>query len=178
MVTRLVSHKGLDLVERVLSDMLSENLQFVIVGTGDSHYEDMFRFAEYNFRGKMAACITFSSSLASEVYAGSDIFLMPSKSEPCGLSQLIAMRYGTIPVVRETGGLFDTVPALNPETMDGLGFTFKLFNAHDMLNAVERACSFWHDVPSREKLIKKLMSHDSSWTEPVKAYAGIYEALK
>lgn len=178
MVTRLVSHKGLDLVERVLPDMLNDNIQFVVVGTGDDKYEEMFRFAEYNYRGKMAACITFSSSLASEVYAGSDIFLMPSKSEPCGLSQLIAMRYGTIPVVRETGGLYDTVPALNPETMDGLGFTFKLFNAHDMLDAVRRATSFWHDSNKREKLIKKLMRRDSSWTEPVKAYANIYEALK
>ena len=103
---------------------------------------------------------------------------MPSKSEPCGLSQLIAMRYGTIPVVRETGGLYDTVPALNPETMDGLGFTFKLFNAHDMLDAVRRASSFWHDSKKRENLIKKLMRRDSSWTEQVKAYANIYEALK
>lgn len=178
MVTRLVSHKGLDLVECVLPDILSRDIQLVVLGTGDRRYEDMFRFAEYNYRGKMSACITFSQTLSSEIYSGSDIFLMPSKSEPCGLSQLIAMRYGTIPVVRETGGLFDTVPALNPETMEGLGFTFKLFNAHDMLNAIDRASSFWHDVKKREAFIKKLMKHDSSWTEPVKEYTAIYEALR
>lgn len=177
MVTRLVSHKGLDLVERVLPEILSSGVQFVVLGTGDSHYEDMFRFAEYNSHGTMAAAITFSQSLASLVYAGSDIFLMPSKSEPCGLSQLIAMRYGSIPVVRETGGLFDTVPALNPDTMEGLGFTFKLFNAHDMLFAVKRASEFWHDEKKRTQLIKKLMKHDSSWTEPVKEYADIYNSL-
>lgn len=177
MVTRLVSHKGLDLVERVLPDLLSRNIQLVVLGTGDSKYEDMFRFAEYNYRGKMSACITFSQSLASEIYAGSDIFLMPSKSEPCGLSQLIAMRYGTIPVVRETGGLFDTVPALNPETMEGLGFTFKLFNAHDMLSAVDRAAAFWHDAKKREELIKKLMKHDSSWNGAVQEYAAVYNSL-
>lgn len=177
MVTRLVSHKGLDLVERVLPDILDSGVQLVVLGTGDSHYEDMLRFSEYNSPGKMAAKITFSQSLASLAYAGSDIFLMPSKSEPCGLSQLIAMRYGTIPVVRETGGLFDTVPALNPDTMEGLGFTFKLFNAHDMLFAVQRAASFWHDEKKRTALVKKLMKHDSSWAEPVKEYAAIYASL-
>lgn len=177
MVTRLVAHKGLELVERVLPDLLSRNIQLVVLGTGDAHYEDMFKFYDYNYRGKMAACITFNSALASEIYAGSDIFLMPSKSEPCGLSQLIAMRYGTIPVVRETGGLFDTVPALNQDTMEGLGFTFKLFNAHDMLNAVDRAADFWHNIKKRNELVKKLMKHDSGWAEPVKEYAEIYKSL-
>ena len=102
---------------------------------------------------------------------------MPSKSEPCGLSQLIAMRYGTIPIVRETGGLFDTVPALNTETLEGKGFTFKLFNAHDMLNAVERASNFWHDEKKRTKHIKALIKYNSSWEQPVEEYKAVYASL-
>ncbi len=177
MVTRLVSHKGLDLVERVLPDIMNLGVQFIILGTGDAHYEDLFRFAEYTYKTRLCAAICFNSALASQIYAGSDIFLMPSKSEPCGLSQLIAMRYGTIPVVRETGGLFDTVPALNTETLEGRGFTFKLFNAHDMLGAVERASSFWHDEKKRTAHIKALMRYDSSWKEPVKSYEAVYRSL-
>lgn len=177
MVTRLVAHKGLDLVERVLPDIMDSGVQFVILGTGDPQYEETFRFAEYTYRTRLVAAIKFDSALANRIYAGSDIFLMPSKSEPCGLSQLIAMRYGTIPVVRETGGLFDTVPALNPETMEGRGFTFKLFNAHDMLDAVRRACDFWRDTKKRELHIKNLMRFDSSWKEPVKEYEAVYESL-
>ncbi|MBR6720038.1 MAG: glycogen synthase GlgA [Clostridia bacterium] len=177
MVTRLVSHKGLELVECVIHEMMKNNIQLVVLGTGDSRFEEMFRFAEYYYPGRLKALITFNSALASRIYAGSDLFLMPSKSEPCGLSQLIAMRYGTIPIVRETGGLFDTVPALNTETLEGKGFTFKLFNAHDMLNAVERAAEFWHDEAKREKHIKALMKYDSSWSEPVKEYGAIYNSL-
>lgn len=177
MVTRLVAHKGLDLVERVLPDMMDLGIQFVVLGTGDAHYEDFFRFAEYTYKTRLCAAICFNSALASQIYAGSDIFLMPSKSEPCGLSQLIAMRYGTIPVVRETGGLFDTVPALNTETLEGRGFTFKLFNAHDMLGAVARAASFWHDETKRTAHIKALMRCDMSWKEPVKSYEAVYQSL-
>ena len=137
MVTRLVAHKGLELLECVIHDMMKLDIELVVLGTGDKRFEDLFRFAEYYYPGRLKAEIKFSGALASKIYAGSDLFLMPSKSEPCGLSQLIAMRYGTIPIVRETGGLFDTVPALNIETLEGKGFTFKLFNAHDMLNAVD-----------------------------------------
>ena len=116
MITRLVSHKGLDLVEYVMNELMQRNLQFVVIGTGDSKYEDMFNFNAYIHHDKMSANITFNPSLANKLYAAADMFLMPSKSEPCGLSQLIAMRYGTVPVVRETGGLVDTVPPLNTET--------------------------------------------------------------
>lgn len=177
MVTRLVSHKGLDLVERVLPDLMNLGIQFILLGTGDAHYEGVFRSAEHTYKTRLCACICFNSALASQIYAGSDIFLMPSKSEPCGLSQLIAMRYGTIPVVRETGGLFDTVPALNTETLEGRGFTFKLFNAHDMLGAVGRAAAFWRDEEKRMTHIKALMRYDSSWEGPVKDYEAIYQSL-
>ena len=177
MVTRLVSHKGLELVECVIHEMMKLDIELVVLGTGDSRFEEMFRFAEYYYPGRLKAEIRFSGALASKIYAGSDLFLMPSKSEPCGLSQLIAMRYGTIPIVRETGGLFDTVPALNTETLEGKGFTFKLFNAHDMLNAVERAADFWHDEKKRTKHIKALIKYDSSWEEPVTEYKSVYKAL-
>ncbi|MDP4133092.1 MAG: glycogen synthase GlgA [Bacillota bacterium] len=177
LITRLVSHKGLDLIECVLSSILNMDVQLVVEGTGDQKYEDMFKFSEYNSPNKMAAVIKFDSDLASRIYAGSDLFLMPSKSEPCGLAQLIAMRYGTIPIVRETGGLVDTVPPLNIDTLEGKGFTFKLFNAHDMLNAIERAVSFWHNESKREEHIKNLIKYDSSWKNPVWEYMNLYSEL-
>jgi len=145
MITRLVAHKGVELVEYVAHDMLKTDLQLIVVGEGDKKYEELFNFLAYCYPGRVSANITFDPDLASKVYAGADMLLMPSKSEPCGLSQLIAMRYGTVPIVRETGGLYDTVPALNIETMEGKGFTFKLFNAHDMVGAVHRAIEFFHD---------------------------------
>ena len=177
MVTRLVAHKGLELLECVIHDMMKLDIELVVLGTGDKRFEDLFRFAEYYYPGRLKAEIKFSGALASKIYAGSDLFLMPSKSEPCGLSQLIAMRYGTIPIVRETGGLFDTVPALNIETLEGKGFTFKLFNAHDMLNAVERASAFWQDEKKRTKHIKALIKYDSSWEKPVEKYKEVYTSL-
>ena len=174
MITRLVSHKGLELVAHVLEDILAMDVQLVVLGTGDKEYEDMFRFAEYTHPDKMAARITFDSALASRIYAGADLFLMPSKSEPCGLSQLIAMRYGTIPIVRETGGLFDTVPALDTETLAGRGFTFKTFNAHDMLNAIDRAAAFLQDKKKLAKHRRALIRFDSSWKTSAEEYLAVY----
>lgn len=174
MITRLVSHKGLDLVKFIGEEMLSRDLQFVVVGTGDREFEDFFNWLAYNHKDKIAVRIAFDPVLANQIYAGADLFLMPSKSEPCGLSQLIAMRYGTIPIVRETGGLVDTVPAYNPETGEGRGFTFKSYNAHDMLGAVDHACSLYHDLPQRKKLIKNIMNYDSSWKQSADRYLDVY----
>lgn len=177
MISRLVSHKGLELVEYMTNQLMSMDIQFVVIGTGESRFEDCFRFMEYQYPGRVSANILFDSKLASQVYAGADLFLMPSKSEPCGLSQLIAMRYGTVPIVRETGGLFDTVPALNIETLEGRGFTFKLFNAHDMLNAVQRGVEFYHDRSKWNKHIKSLMKYNSGWKNPAEEYLGLYSEL-
>jgi starch synthase len=174
MVSRLVKHKGLELLEGVINELANENIQLVILGTGDQKYEDMFKFMAYAHSGKISANITFNASLASEVYAGADFLLMPSKSEPCGLSQLIAMRYGTIPIVRETGGLVDTVPPINPETMEGMGITFKVFNAHDMLGAVKRAEEFYKDKEKLKVHRAKLVRHDSSWKTSAEKYMEIY----
>lgn len=177
MVSRLVDHKGLELVDAVANQMLDLGIQFVVLGTGDKKYENMFKFLDYTRHDRMSANITFNASLANQIYAGSDFFLMPSKSEPCGLSQLIAMRYGTIPIVRETGGLYDTVPAVNTETLEGRGFTFKTFNAFDMLGAVQRAVEFYYDKDKLNKFKAKIMHYDSSWKTPAVLYNGIYKEL-
>ena len=177
MITRLVKHKGLELVEWVADNLSTMGIQFVVLGTGDAHYEDMFRFLAYVHPESVSANIMFDPSMASLVYAGADFLLMPSKSEPCGLSQLIAMRYGTVPIVRETGGLVDTVSPLNIETLEGRGFTFKLFNAHDMLNAVERARDFFYDGDKFKKHRVNIMKIDSSWTDAAVKYMGLYKEI-
>ncbi len=177
MISRLVSHKGLDLVEYVMGELMQRDLQFIVIGTGDARFEDMFNFNAYVHSDKMSSNITFNVPLANKVYAGSDIFLMPSKSEPCGLSQLIAMRYGTVPVVRETGGLFDTVPPVNVETLEGKGFTFKGYNAHDMLGAIDRSIDFFHQKEKWNTHIKNLIRYDSSWKESVKEYLRVYNEI-
>ena len=177
MITRLVNHKGLELVERVASDLMNMDIQLVVLGTGDQRFEDLFKFMDYAYPDKMAARIMFSGALANQIYAGADFFLMPSKSEPCGLSQLISMRYGTVPIVRETGGLVDTVPPVNTETLEGRGFTFKVFNAHDMLGAVERAVDFYKDKDKMDKFRAKLIRYDSSWKIPAQLYNGVYKEL-
>ncbi len=177
MISRLVSHKGLDLVEYVMGELMNRNLQFVVIGTGDARFEDMFHFNAYVHGDKMSANITFNPTLANRVYAGADIFLMPSKSEPCGLSQLIAMRYGTVPVVRETGGLWDTVPPLDVETLEGKGFTFKGYNAHDMLGAIDRCIDFYYNKEKWNQHVKRLIRYNSSWKAPVMEYLNIYKEI-
>ncbi len=175
MVSRLVSHKGLDLVECVLDELLESGIQLAVLGTGDARYENMFKSAACRSKDNMAAYIAFDGALASQMYAGADAFLMPSLSEPCGLSQLVAMRYGTVPIVRETGGLKDTVPAYNPETGKGRGFTFVDYNAHELLRAVRRfADTYYNDRYAFTALAKRNMRCDFSWAESVKKYEKLY----
>lgn len=178
MVTRLVAHKGMELVERIGDEMMcSTNIQFVVLGTGDKRFEDYMHYLAYNYQGRVSANIMFDSQLANMIYAGADLFLMPSKSEPCGLSQLIALRYGTIPVVRETGGLVDTVPPVNTTTLEGRGITFKVFNAHDMLGAVKRGVDLFYDKEKMAKFLPSIMRYDSSWKNPAAEYMGIYSEI-
>ncbi len=177
MISRLVGHKGLDLVECVMNDLMQRNLQLVVIGTGEPGYEDMFKFNAYVHNDKLSSNITFNPELANKTYAAADMFLMPSKSEPCGLSQLIAMRYGTVPIVRETGGLVDTVPPLNIETLQGKGFTFKGYNAHDMLGAIDRCIDFYGNREKWEKHIKNLIKYNSSWKKSVSEYSNLYKEL-
>lgn len=177
LVSRLVAHKGVDLIEFVGKELMEQDIQMVVLGTGDKVFEDLFYRLQYYYPDKIGVKIAFDSSLASIVYAGADFLLMPSKSEPCGLSQLISMRYGTIPIVRETGGLFDTVPSLNVETLEGRGFTFKLYNAHDMLGAIKRATDFYHDKLKYAQVVKNIMEYNCSWSEPVKEYLDLYSRV-
>ncbi|AZK47413.1 glycogen synthase GlgA [Paenibacillus lentus] len=178
MVTRLVEPKGLDLVIRILDEWLqSDEVQFVILGTGDRAYEDWFREAVYRHPEKLSAQIKFSDALSRRIYAGSDLFLMPSKFEPCGISQLLALRYGSIPVVRETGGLNDTVKSYNEKTGEGNGFTFTNFNAHDLLHTLRRGIKYYHQPEHWKQLMRNAFAGDYSWGASAKRYIDIYERL-
>lgn len=178
MVTRLVDMKGLDLVTHILDELLYyDEIQFVILGTGDEQYERWFREAAWRYPNKLSAQITFSDALSRKIYAGSDIFLMPSKFEPCGISQLLALRYGSIPVVRETGGLNDTVQPYNEETGEGNGFTFSNYNAHDMMHTLRRAVSFYKQPEHWKKVTKNAFAGDYSWSVSAREYIGIYERI-
>ncbi|WP_458122207.1 glycogen synthase GlgA [Paenibacillus sp. Z6-24] len=175
MVTRLVESKGLDLVSRVLDELLYyDDVQFVLLGTGEAAYEDWFREAVYRHPGKLAAEIRFSEGVARRMYAGTDMFLMPSKFEPCGISQLLALRYGSIPIVRETGGLNDTVHSYNEMTGEGTGFTFHSYNAHDMLYTIRRALSFYHQPKHWKQVMKNAMGGDYSWQTSAREYLEVY----
>ena len=177
MVTRLTEQKGMDLVGAVIDDIMRADIQVVILGTGDWKYENMIKAVENRYPNKFRAILAFSQDLASKIYGASDLFLMPSKFEPCGLSQLIAMRYGTVPIVRETGGLKDTVPAYNAETGEGKGFTFKTYNAYDMLDAVWRSYACFYDKAQWSKVVKNAMKSDYGWSVSAQKYLDIFENL-
>lgn len=168
MVSRLVSHKGLDLVTNVIEELLQDDVQVVILGTGDAHFEGFFSGLAKKYPDKLSANIVFNSDLSRKIYSGSDIFLMPSKSEPCGLSQMIACRYGTIPVVRETGGLFDSIQPLHN------GYTFTNYNAHDMLYVIRQAMSDYKNKTEWAKLMYRAATTDFSWSHSAKDYAALY----
>lgn len=178
MISRLVDQKGLDLLLYVLDEMLYDGMQIVILGTGDNYYERALVDTASRNPGKMCACIDFDSGLAHTIYAGADIFLMPSLFEPCGLSQLVSMAYGTVPVVRETGGLKDTVTPYNEFTGEGNGFSFANINAHEFLFVTKYACDLYRNHKDVwDKLIKTGMSGDYSWKKSAKEYAGLYSLI-
>ncbi|WP_405152812.1 glycogen synthase GlgA [Paenibacillus sp. FSL K6-0108] len=178
MVTRLVDSKGLDLVCRVLDELLYyDDIQFAVLGTGDPAYEHWFREAANRYPLKMSAQITFNDGLSRRFYAGSDLFLMPSRFEPCGISQLLALRYGSVPLVRETGGLNDTVQAYNEFSGEGNGFSFTSFNAHDMMNTIRRAEGFYRQPEHWKKIVKNAMSGDYSWNVSAEEYMDIYRRI-
>lgn len=178
LVSRLVSQKGLDLIKRVLDEILNLNIQFIILGSGDLQYEDLFSYYSQIYPDKLSSNITFSSSLAKEIYAGCDLFLMPSLFEPCGIGQLIAMRYGTVPLVRSVGGLKDTVFPFDKTTKKGNGFTFHSYNAHDMLSSIESAYNLYYtDKKSWNILIKSCMRFNCNWNESAKKYKSLYSSL-
>lgn len=178
MVTRLTRQKGMDLVTYALDRILSGGVQVAVLGTGDTEYENALRYFEGKYPGTMAARIQFDPALSQRMYAGADLFLMPSLFEPCGLSQMIAMRYGTLPIVRETGGLKDTVIPYNQYTGEGTGFSFTHFNGDEMADAVFRAARlFWDNRDAFNGLVENAMKADSSWKRSADAYIALYHNL-
>lgn len=177
MISRLVSHKGLDLVKCVLDELLCEDVQFVILGKGDVDYENFFRYMEGRYNGKCRALIAFNRDMASKLYSGADIFLMPSKQEPCGLSQMIACRYGTIPVVRRTGGLADSIKPFNDARVSGDGFAFNNYNAHEMLYVIKDAIFTFGNKDVWNAIVKQAMTADFGWKNSAKEYEKVYDGL-
>ena len=179
MVTRLAGHKGLDLLCYIARRLIwEEDAQLLILGTGEAQYESFFRDLSNQFPDQVSAQITFNLGLAARIYAGGDVYLMPSKSEPCGLSQMNAMRYGTVPVVNATGGLRDTVTPYDPTTGAGRGFTFQSYNADDFLASIDRALALYYDAPEQfAALAQQDMLVDSSWTLPAKEYMQLYQSV-
>ena len=172
MITRLVAHKGIELVKTVAEDILHEDVQVVLLGTGDFAYEEYFKDLGKRYEGKMSANIAFNNDLSRKIYSGADIFLMPSISEPCGLSQMIASRYATVPVVRETGGLYDSI---KPYGAGGNGFTFSSCNAYDMLYVIHEAISTYKNEEAWKALMKKAMTTDFSWQRSADDYKNLYQ---
>ena len=175
MVTRMTEQKGFDLVACCIDELMShEDMQFVLLGSGDERFENFMRAAEYRYKGRLAAYIGYNEELAHLVYAGSDFFLMPSRFEPCGLSQMIAMRYGSLPIVRETGGLRDTVAPYNKYTGEGNGFSFANYDAWEMRDTVKYALSCWNDKDAMRGLINNAMQADFGFELSAQEYAKLY----
>jgi len=177
-ITRLVEQKGIDLIIRVFDEIMALSPQFVLIGTGDKRYEDFFRSKGEEYPDDAAIRITFDENLARRVYAGADFLLMPSVFEPCGISQLIAMRYGALPIVRETGGLADTVTPYNEAAGAGNGYSFTNINAHDMLHTINYALGVYRNDPdAHNNIINEAMSGDNSWDLSAKKYKELYRYM-
>lgn len=178
LVSRLVEHKGLDIICDAIDEMMALDVHFIILGTGDEAYENILKDAASRYPNKISLNLCFSRAMASQIYAASDIYLMPSKSEPCGLSQLLAMHYGSVPIVHETGGLKDTVIPYNCESGEGLGFTFQSFTKQDMLDALHRALDvYFNKKGAWQKAVYNGMITDFSWGKPAHEYMKLYENL-
>jgi starch synthase len=174
MVSRLTKQKGLDLLVYVFDELMKEDVGLVLLGTGETEYEEFFRSAAYRSDGRAKGLTLFDDGLAHRIYAGSDLFLMPSRYEPCGLAQMIALRYGTLPIVRATGGLKDTVMPYNEYTDEGNGFSFDNYNAHDMLNTIRYALGICRNADRLKSLRQRAMAQDMSFKKSAVAYARMY----
>jgi starch synthase len=179
MVTRLTGQKGLDLVECVMDDIMqNDDIQLIVLGTGEKEFEDMLRRYENKYKGKVASLIMFNNAVSHRIYASCDAFLMPSLFEPCGLSQMISMRYGTLPIVRETGGLRDSVEPYNEYENTGTGFSFTNYNAHEMLSTINYAKDVWYNNRKNwNAMVRRAMKTDFSWKNSAKTYIDLYNRL-
>lgn len=176
-ITRLTDQKGIDLIESSMSFLMERNIQLIVNGVGNRNYECMLKYMENKYKGKMKSCIEFNSEFAKRIYASSDMFLMPSKFEPCGLGQMIAMRYGTVPIVRNTGGLKDTVEEFNKYTKQGNGFTFDDYSVGSMITAIDNAIKIYKDKDLWSILMKNDMEVDNTWDKSAKEYINMYSKL-
>ncbi|MGN0347865.1 MAG: glycogen synthase GlgA [Lachnospiraceae bacterium] len=177
-VSRLTDQKGFDLIAYIMDELCQDEVQIVVLGTGEERYENMFRHFDWKYGNKVSANIYYSEAMSHKIYAGCDAFLMPSMFEPCGLSQLMALRYGTIPIVRETGGLKDTVKPYNEFEGTGTGFSFKNYNAHEMLGIIRYAEQVYYDRKREwNKLVDRAMAEDFSWSVSAKKYQDMYDWL-
>lgn len=177
MISRLASHKGFDLVKNVMEEMLQRDIQFVLLGTGEGELERFFSGIASKYPHKCGVMLAYNKGISKKIYAGADIFLMPSKSEPCGLAQMMATRYGTVPVVHSIGGLHDTISAYNPETGKGNGITFQSYNAQDMLYAIDRTLTLYGDAKNWKKLAANAMTSDFSWQKSAGIYLEMYNSI-
>ena len=177
-VSRLTDQKGLDLVQCVMDEICTEDVQLVVLGTGDERYENMFRHYDWKYNDRVSANIYYSEDMSHKVYAACDAFLMPSLFEPCGLSQLMALRYGTVPIVRETGGLKDTVWPYNEYDGTGTGFSFANYNAHEMLDCIRYAKYIYYNKKHEwNKIVDRGMAADFSWQTSAGKYQELYDWL-
>lgn len=177
-VSRLTDQKGFDLIAYVMDELCQDEIQMVVLGTGEERYENMFRHFAWKYQGKVSANIFYSEAMSHKIYGSCDAFLMPSQFEPCGLSQLMSLRYGTVPIVRETGGLKDTVQPYNEYESTGTGFSFTNYNAHEMMNTVRYAERIYYDRKREwNKIVDRAMAADFSWDNSAKKYAEMYDWL-
>ena len=178
MVSRMTDQKGFDLIDRIMDELCQDAVQIVVLGTGEERYENMFRHFAWKYGDKVAACIYYSDEMSHKIYAASDAFLMPSLFEPCGLSQLMSLRYGSLPIVRETGGLKDTVQPYNEYESTGTGFSFTNYNAHEMLNTIRYAEHIYYDRKREwNKIVDRAMATDYSWKVSARKYQEMYDWL-
>lgn len=177
MVSRLADQKGFDILACAMEQIMSNDVQFVILGTGEEHYEDMFRYYESRWKGRFCSCIMFDNTLAQKIYASGDMFLMPSRFEPCGLGQMFSLRYGTVPIVRKTGGLADTVEHFDPETEKGNGFLFEDYDSTGLLWAIEEALNVYYTPKKWRILVKNSMSTCLSWKDSAYKYIQLYNEI-
>ncbi len=177
-VSRLTDQKGFDLIDYVIEEICAEDTQLVVLGTGDEKYEHLFRHFAWKYPERVSANIFYSNERSHKIYASCDAFLMPSLFEPCGLSQLMSLRYGTVPIVRETGGLKDTVEPYNEYEGTGTGFSFANYNAHEMLNTIRYAKYVYYDKRRDwNKIIDRGMARDFSWANSAKKYEDLYRSM-
>ncbi|MBR0444994.1 MAG: glycosyltransferase, partial [Clostridia bacterium] len=177
-ISRMTPQKGFDLIDRVIGDIMRTDLQFVFLGNGDKRYVDLANWAAWRYHGQVGTYIGMNEPLAHRIYAGSDMFLMPSQFEPCGLSQMISLRYGTVPIVRETGGLKDSIQPYNKYTDEGNGFSFSNYNAHEMLFTIERAARYYHhDKGMWQRMVNRGMNCDFGWNVSANKYISLYRSL-